>query len=116
MATVIETSYVDDIDGAPLRREDMRVVEWSWRGVHYVLETSDHNLGRIESGTTPFATVLASSSRVSSHARTGGLLRPPVVSVSESMAIRRWGRQNGHRVSERGRISAVVLAAFATAH
>ncbi len=31
-------------------------------------------------------------------------------------AIREWARENGHKVSERGRLSASVLAAYEAAH
>ena len=31
-------------------------------------------------------------------------------------AIREWARKNGHKVSERGRLSAAVLAAYDAAH
>ena len=34
----------------------------------------------------------------------------------QTAAIREWARANGHEVSERGRLSASVLAAFEAAH
>jgi hypothetical protein len=34
----------------------------------------------------------------------------------QTAAIRAWARQNGHEVSERGRISKTVLDAFQAAH
>ena len=33
-----------------------------------------------------------------------------------TVAIREWARKNGHKVSERGRLSAAVLAAYDAAH
>ena len=34
----------------------------------------------------------------------------------QTAAIRAWARQNGHEVSDRGRISKTVLDAFQAAH
>ncbi|GMA89422.1 hypothetical protein GCM10025868_46720 [Angustibacter aerolatus] len=35
---------------------------------------------------------------------------------TDTAAIRQWAKENGHEVSERGRISAAVMDAYAAAH
>ncbi|MBJ7289530.1 histone-like nucleoid-structuring protein Lsr2 [Williamsia sp.] len=112
MSTVISISYTDDLDGEPLLPSDIQFVEWTWRGERFVLETSAGNLDAIESGATSFATVLARSREVPPRRLTKAR-HLSKRSESSSMTIRVWARQNGHRVAERGRIPAAILAAFA---
>jgi hypothetical protein len=42
--------------------------------------------------------------------------RPQPLDREQTAAIRAWARQNGHQVSERGRISKTVVDAFEAAH
>ena len=42
--------------------------------------------------------------------------RPQPLDREQTAAIRAWARQNGHQVSDRGRISKTVVDAFQAAH
>jgi Lsr2 len=42
--------------------------------------------------------------------------RPQALDREQTAAIRAWARQNGHQVSNRGRISKTVVDAFQAAH
>ena len=42
--------------------------------------------------------------------------RPQPLDREQTAAIRAWARQNGHEVSDRGRISKTVVDAFQAAH
>lgn len=50
--------------------------------------------------------------RSGGRTRTGGSGEPG----GETAAIRAWARQNGHDVSERGRVAATVVDAYRQAH
>ena len=63
--------------------------------------------GRAGSGTAPRRASRASSRPASTA---GGADRERV------QAIREWARENGHKVSERGRLSAAVQEAYDAAH
>ncbi|MGI4895338.1 MAG: Lsr2 family DNA-binding protein, partial [Janthinobacterium lividum] len=40
----------------------------------------------------------------------------PAATARDTGAVRTWARENGHKVSDRGRISAEVIQAFDDAH
>jgi hypothetical protein len=42
--------------------------------------------------------------------------RPQPLDREQTAAIRAWARQNGHEVSDRGRIAKTVVDAFEAAH
>ena len=42
--------------------------------------------------------------------------RPQTLDREQTAAIRAWARQNGHQISDRGRISKTVVDAFQAAH
>jgi len=46
----------------------------------------------------------------------GGEVPQPVADRERTQAIREWARAHGHKVSERGRLSAVVVEAYEAAH
>ena len=111
--TVVE--FIDDLDGKPIEIDDLNTIEWSWRGVDYVLDTSTPNLEKIEEGKVPFTTVLSKSTRVSGRRRSAsGARRATGASgdAGERAAIRTWARDLGYDVGDRGRISSEIVAAY----
>ena len=118
MAKKIVVEFVDDLDGASLASDDVQTVEWSWRGVDYVIDTSATNLDKIENGKIPFTRVLTNSTRIGGRRRslsakrhtagTNGAAADP----GERALIRDWAREHGYKVGDRGRISADIVAAY----
>lgn len=113
MATVTMISMVDDIDGST----GAESISFSLDGTGYEIDLSVENAQNLRDA---LATYIAHGRKVS--ARRG---RAPRVSRGRSGAttdrdqvsiIRDWARQNGHQVSDRGRLSASVVAAFEAAH
>ena len=112
MAKKIVVEYIDDLDGTTIADDQVQTVEWSWRGVDYVIDTSATNLDKIENGKILFTTVLTNSTRI------GGRRRSPVhtrrtpgpqgaaADAQERALIRDWAREHGYNVGIRGRISA----------
>ena len=114
--TVVE--YVDDLDGKPVHIDHLHTIEWSWLGVDYVIDTSATNLEKIENGRVPVSTLLSKSARVGGrrrstapkHHTTGR--EGPAVGADERTAIRRWAREQGYDIGDRGRISQQIIAAY----
>ena len=110
--------YVDDLDGTPIPDGEVQTVEWSWRGVDYVIDTSATNLDKIENGKIPFTRVLTNSTRMGGRRRSPVHTRPTpgsngsAADATERALIREWAREQGHLVGIRGRISADIVAAY----
>jgi nucleoid-associated protein Lsr2 len=108
--TIVE--MVDDLDGSA--DGTVFTVEFSVEGVTYEIDLSESNRYRLDALLEPFVSVAR---------RTGGRRRSmtrPAPSAGRSReqtkAMREWARSNGHPVSDRGRLSADIIAAYEQAH
>lgn len=117
MAQKVQVLLVDDIDGGTADE----TVSFSIDGVSYEIDlTSEHANELRESLATWVGHARKTGGRSSSAGRSsGGRTRRASGGSSSSGdagAIRDWAKANGHPVSERGRISADVKAAYEAAH
>jgi nucleoid-associated protein Lsr2 len=106
--TVIQLT--DDVDGARINGSG-ETVPFALDGVDYEIDLSEKNARKLRELFEPYIAVArrrGSGSRASRSASTGARAR-------DTHGIREWARQNGHEISERGRISTTVLAAYEAA-
>lgn len=101
--TVIE--LVDDVNGG----EADQSVSLALDGVAYEIDLSDENAAKLREDVEVWT---ARARRVGGRRR--GAPRPS--NSGEVAAIRQWAKENGHEVSERGRISAALREAYTAAH
>ena len=110
MAKKVTVTLVDDFDGAGPADE---TVEFSIDGVSYEIDLSAQNAQKLRDLFTPW---------IEAGRRVGGRSpgRPTavpngrgraVIDREQSAAIREWARNNGHKVSTRGRIPADIIEA-----
>lgn len=101
--TVVE--LVDDVSGEKATQS----ISFSVDGVSYEIDLTDANASRLRSDFEAWEKVAR---------RTGGRRRSSTTATQaqESARIRQWAKDNGHSVSERGRISEAVREAYAAAH
>jgi len=105
MAQKVQVLLVDDISGA----EAAETVLFSLDGADYVIDLTAANAKRLRDDLASWVGhARRSGGRKSSRRSTfsGGARR------GDLGAVREWARNNGHKVSDRGRISADVLAAY----
>ncbi len=120
MATMTTVTLVDDLDGSQASES----VSFALDGSSYEIDLSEDNADKLRDA---LALYVASARRGDGARRAPG--RPKAVKApkaakgprtapdrEQTAAIREWARSNGHEVSERGRLSASVLAAFEAAH
>ena len=107
MAQRVRVDLVDDIDGSAAEQS----VEFALDGVSYVIDLSTENAAELRE-------TLAKWTK--SARRTGGRhsrgRRAAAVGGPSANDIRRWARQQGMEVSDRGRVSNEVREAYAAAH
>jgi hypothetical protein len=91
----------DDIDGGAADE----TVTFSFDGTSYEIDLSSKNAKAFRDA---LATYVGHARKVSRTGRRAGRGS----SSADTAAIREWARQHGHKVSDRGRISSEVMAAY----
>ena len=110
MAQKVQVLLVDDIDGGTADE----TVTFAVDGISYEIDVTTANAVKLRDAFAPWVGHARkvggrSSSRATTSAR-------PRASRGDAQAIRDWAKAHGHKVSERGRISAEVKAAYEAAH
>jgi hypothetical protein len=108
MAQKVQVLLVDDIDGS----EATETVSFGLDGVAYEIDLSSGNADKLRS----------ELGRYLGHARKSGGTQARRrrqrngAGREQSARIREWARSQGHKVNERGRIPANVVAEYEAAH
>jgi hypothetical protein len=113
MAQRVQIVLEDDLDGGTAAE----TVTFGLDGVNYEIDLSDRNADKLRDD---FATWIGHARRSGGRRSTGRRASSPSSGSasrrSDLSAVRAWARQNGHQVSDRGRIPASVQAAYDKAH
>jgi len=110
MAQKVQVILVDDIDGG----DASETVLFALDGVSYEIDLSEKNAADLRDALSSYVghgrrVGGRSSSRRQSGARTAAR-------SNDSAAVREWARQNGHQISDRGRVPARVTEAYRAAN
>lgn len=105
MAKFTEVRLIDDFDGGPATQE----IRFSYRGNTYEIDLSDEHAREMDE-------ILAGYMEVAHHIGGARSVSSSKTSSANTSAIREWARSQGMEVSERGRLSADVVAAYQMAH
>lgn len=111
MARKVQTLLIDDING----EEATETVIFGLDGVSYEIDLTDENAAALRESISEW-TGHARRSGGGRSRRGGGAARGRSNGSLDTQAVRTWARNNGHEVSDRGRISAKVLSAYESAH
>ncbi|HMG29728.1 MAG TPA: Lsr2 family protein [Jiangellaceae bacterium] len=108
MAQRVQVILVDDIDGGNAEE----TVSFSLDGVAYELDLSRKNAAKLRDTLGPY---IGSARRVSrrggrGRGRSGG------GRGTDTASVRQWARDQGLKVSDRGRVPADILARYEAAH
>ncbi|MCY0904158.1 histone-like nucleoid-structuring protein Lsr2 [Arthrobacter sp. H14-L1] len=103
MAQKVEITLVDDIDGGPADEN----VRFALDGVSYEIDLSTAHSGELREA---LGVYLTKGRRVTGRVTKG---RSGSTSKGQDVGqIRRWARENGYPVRERGRIQAEIQEAY----
>lgn len=100
----------DDIDGST---EDIETVKFGLDGMHYEIDLSAENRQKLADELAPYITAGRREDRRTAPPRKSSGPRPANQTVPE---IRRWAKDNGFSVPDRGRLPKDVVAAWEVAH
>lgn len=110
MAQKVQVTLVDDLDGGAADE----TVTFSLDGKAYELDLSSKNAAAFRK---TMAQYTENARRVGGRsAARGGTRRRGRGGDNRTAQIREWARSHGHKVNERGRIAADVVAAYDKAH
>jgi len=117
MAQKVSVVLVDDLDGS----EAVETISFTLDGSSYEIDLNEANSAALRDAFAPWVGAARRAGRgpsgpaVRRSSRSG---RPAATGSDRErvQAIRDWARRNGYKVSERGRLSADVLAAYEAAH
>jgi len=107
MAQKVQVILEDDIDGGPADE----TVTFALDGTSYEIDLNEANARKLRDAIAPYT----GSARKTSGRSSGGAGRTRGRGRSrnnQTAEIRAWARENGHKVNERGRIPADVVAAY----
>lgn len=111
VAQKVQVVLEDDISGGPADE----TVLFALDGVSYEIDLSTGNAAELREALAGYVAVARRvGGRASSGRRRAG--RSSGSGAGKTAEIRAWARDNGYEVSERGRISAEVRAAYEAAH
>jgi hypothetical protein len=113
MAQKVTREFIDDIDGSPAERTFTFAVD----GTHYEIDLSSENIKEFREAIAGFVDK-ARKVTVGSHGRRARKTstRDSGRSREQVQAVREWARQQGHSISNRGRLPASIQQAFDQAH
>lgn len=112
MARKIVHQLVDDLDGTELAPGAGESISFALEGKTYEIDLTDANAEKLREAFAPY---IAAGRRLSS----GQPQRPARRRSANSRDladVRRWAKDNGYTVSERGRVPGAILEAYDAAH
>lgn len=110
MAQRVQVLLVDDLDGSDAEE----TVTFALDGVSYEIDLNSANASRLRDD---LASWVGHARRAGGRKTTGRAASAGSSAPRRDLAdVRDWARKNGHTVSDRGRISAEVQAAYDKAH
>ena len=111
MAKQTTVTITDDLDGSANAKE----VSFSLNGKAWVIDLSAKNRAALEKALKPYIAKATEQGRRAGRgkaARASSRSKPR----TDLAAVRAWANSNGHKVSDRGRVSSEVLEAYDAAH
>jgi Lsr2 len=110
MATRTIVELVDDLDGKPIKQGEGETVNFGLDNVEYTIDVSKANADKLRQALSSY---VQAARTVSRRGRRSGTQRGRAARDREQIkAIREWARQNGYKVSARGRIPGEIQEAY----
>lgn len=115
MAQKTQVILTDDVDGS----EATQTIAFAYQGVNYEIDLNDDHAAAIEESFHDWIQAARKVTGRGTSAKSASTPRPATsrsTSGRDVNAVRAWLRENGHEVSDRGRIAQTMLDAYDAAH
>ena len=107
MAKKVFTQLIDDLDGSLAEVS----ITFGLAGRWYQIDLNAEHAAEFEAAIAPYKAAATLVGREAAAPRQGGRAKASI-DRAQLQAMRNWGRNNGYKVSERGRLSAELVAAY----
>jgi hypothetical protein len=117
-------TFIDDLTGE--EAEDITTVEFALEGVTYEIDLADDNAAKLRDNLSRYVAAARrtgtrrpatrGSDRSASRGSSNGGASGSGYNRDTLRAIREWAKQNGHSVSDRGRLPLTVINAWEVHH
>jgi hypothetical protein len=117
-------TLIDDLTGE--EAEDITTVEFALEGVTYEIDLADDNAAKLRDGLARYVAAARKTSgkrpggrgadRSTGRTTGNGSVAGSGYNRDTLKAIREWAKQNGHNISDRGRLPLNVVQAWETKH
>jgi hypothetical protein len=111
VAQKVQVILVDDVDGG----EATETVSFALDGTAYEIDLSADNAAALRDSLATWVGSARKAGRSSSN-RPASRGRTAAADREQTQAIRAWARKQGHKVNDRGRIPADIVAAYHSAN
>jgi hypothetical protein len=117
-------TLIDDLTGE--EAEDITTVEFALEGISYEIDLADDNVAKLRDNLSPYVAAARKTStrrpatrgsdRSGGRGSGNGAVSHSGYNRDTLRAIREWAKQNGHSVSDRGRLPLTVVSAWEANH
>lgn len=97
--------YFDDLTGEPVEADEVRTIRFSWEGKDYIIDLSPKNADLMEKQIKPWV-------EVATEVKEAKKKPTPKARRNDLDQVREWARENGMKVSDRGRVAQKILDAY----
>jgi Spy/CpxP family protein refolding chaperone len=108
MASIVSVVVSDDLDGSP----NAETVAFGFDGVNYEIDLAEKNRAKLAQDFAPYV----GAARKVSQRRPRSTNAPQPASRVDRAAVRAWAKEQGLKISERGRIGAEIMQQYEAAH
>ena len=116
MAQKVQVLLVCDLDDGDV--EGTETVTFSLDGAAYEIDVCDDHAAELRDAVAPYVGAARRAGRAGTPVRRGRPAQRASTATGgdRTTEIREWARKHGHKVSDRGRLSAAVVSAYEAAH
>ncbi len=114
MAQKVQVLLVCDLHDGDV--EGTQTVLFALDGAAYEIDVCDDHAAQLRDAFAPYVGAARRAGRSAAPARRGRPAGARAAGKDRTTEIREWARKHGHKVSDRGRLSAAVVAAYEAAH
>ncbi|WP_295626482.1 Lsr2 family protein [uncultured Corynebacterium sp.] len=109
--------YIDDLDGTPLKDDEVKVVRFGYKGRNYHLDLSESNAEKFDELLRPYVEKATLDGAAAASGRPKRGSNPNSTKQRErNRIIRQWAKDRGMDVADRGALPKSIVDEYEASH